>query len=68
MKRPSGLKVRVHPGEKMEAAALTAQQASLQQNLSLSFVKKNAQAEQSLVNMIAQNSSPERGQNLDVTV
>jgi len=41
----------------------------MQTNLALSFIKKNAQADQSLVNMIAQSSpSGGRGQNVDMSV
>ncbi len=55
----------------MGAAAniVSAQQLSAQSNVALSFIKKNAQADQSLVNMISQSSpSGGRGQNVDLTV
>lgn len=52
----------------MEVAALAAQQANLQMNTALSMVKKNAEAEQSLVNVLVQNTGAGRGQNFDVTV
>jgi hypothetical protein len=51
------------------ASIVSAQQQGTQNNLMLSFIKQNAQAEQSLVNMIAQSSpSGGRGQNVDLTV
>lgn len=53
----------------MEVSAAALQQVTAQTNAALSMVKKNAQAEQALVNMIAQNTpSGGRGQNLDITV
>lgn len=53
----------------MEIAAIAVQQASAQLNTALSMVKNNAQAEQSLVNVIAQSSpGAGRGQNLDISV
>jgi len=54
----------------MEVSAIMLQQAGSQTNLGLAMLKKNAQAEQSMVNMIAQSAPPTggRGQNLDVTV
>lgn len=54
----------------METSAIVLQQAQLQTNIALSMVKKNAQADQKFVEMIAQNSpspSSGRGQLLDVT-
>ncbi len=52
--------------------ALVAQQAQLQTNVALSMIKKNAQADQKLINTIAQavQSAPTagRGSLLDVTV
>ncbi len=51
------------------ASIVTAQQLSAQNNVTLSFIKQNAQAEESLVNVIAQSSpSGGRGQNVDLTV
>lgn len=58
----------VFPGGKMEVAALAAQQAQYQMNAALSMVKKNAEADQALVNVLVQNSADFRGQNFDVTV
>ena len=55
----------------MGAAAnvVSAQQLSTQNNFALSAIKQNAQAAESLVNMIAQSSpSGGRGQNVDITV
>jgi hypothetical protein len=51
------------------AGVVTAQQLSAQNNATLSFIRQNAQAEQSLANVIAQSSpSGGRGQNVDLTV
>jgi len=51
------------------ASIVSAQQGSLQTNLAMSFIKKNAQAEESVVNMIAQSSSSGgRGQNVNLNV
>jgi len=51
------------------ANIVTAQQSNAQTSLAMSFIKKNAQAEESVVNMIAQSSpSGGRGQNVDLTV
>ena len=51
------------------ASIVTAQQSNLQNNLAMSFIRKNAQTEESVVNMIAQSSpAGERGQNVDLTV
>ena len=51
------------------ASIISAQQSNLQNNATLSFIKQNAQADQSLVNMITQSSpSGGRGQNVDLTV
>lgn len=53
----------------MEVAALALQQAQSQTNLAMNVLKKNAQAEQALVNMITQAAaSGGRGQVVDVTV
>ncbi len=53
----------------MELAAVALQQASAQTNVTLSMLKKNAQAEQSFINMIVQNApSGSRGRNFDETV
>lgn len=53
----------------MEVAAIALQQASSQTNTALAMVKQAVQAEQALVNAIAQSSpSGGRGQNLDVSV
>lgn len=53
----------------MDALSIIAQQQVLQQNnAALGMVKKNAQAQQSLVNALVQGTSPERGQNVDITV
>jgi hypothetical protein len=50
------------------ASIASAQQLGAQSNVMLSFIKQNAQAEQSLVNMIAQSSpSGGRGQVVDTT-
>lgn len=50
------------------ASIVTAQQLGAQSNIALSALKQNAQAEQELVNMIAQSSpSGGRGQNVDLT-
>ncbi len=53
----------------MDVAAIALQQAGSQTNTALSMLKRTAQAEQSLVNVIAQSvSNGRRGQNLDITV
>ena len=51
------------------ASIVTAQQSNAQTNLSVSILKKNAQAEESVVNMIEQSSpSGGRGQNVDLSI
>lgn len=54
----------------MEVSAIAVQQAQSQLNASAAMLKKNAQAEQALINIIAesQQSAPTggRGQNLDI--
>ena len=53
----------------MDAISAIAVQQSLQQNnVALAQVKSNAQAKQALADVIVQNTSPQRGQNLDITV
>lgn len=52
----------------MEVAAVAIQQAQAQTNAALSMVKKNAQADQALVNVIEQTIRSGRGQNLDISV
>jgi len=50
------------------SSIVTAQQLGAQNNVTLSFIKQNAQADQSLVNIIVQSSpSGGRGQNVDIT-
>jgi len=50
------------------AAAVAIQQATLQGNIGMAMVKQQAQAEQSIVNMIAQSTpTGSRGQNLNIT-
>lgn len=55
----------------MEPASLIVQQAMYQMNVSLSLIKQSAQAQQSLVNMIAESaaSAPHpsgRGSNVNI--
>lgn len=55
----------------MEVAAIALQQANAQTNLGLSLMKKSAQADQALINVLdqtVQSSGGGRGQNLDITV
>ena len=53
----------------MEVAAAALQQAGTQTNVALSMLKKNAQAEQAIANMLQQSSaSGSRGNNLDITI
>ena len=53
----------------MEVVAVTLQQTGSQTSAALSMIKKDAQTERTIVNMIAQSAaSGSRGQNLDITV
>lgn len=55
----------------MDTNPIALQQAQLQANIAMAMVKKNAQADQKFVEMIAQNTpapTSGRGQLLDVTV
>lgn len=42
--------------------------ANMQLSMGLSMVKNNADAEQAIANVLIQNSSPGRGQNVDITL
>jgi hypothetical protein len=51
----------------LAAVAMSIQQSSLQQNLAVSMLKQNAQADQSLAQMI-QSVAGGRGQTLNISV
>jgi hypothetical protein len=52
----------------VSTAAVSIQQASLQQNVGLAIVKQAAQAQEQLVNVISAALENGRGQNLDISV
>ncbi|HRI75625.1 MAG: hypothetical protein H3C49_11675 [Alphaproteobacteria bacterium] len=52
----------------MELAAIAAQQAMFQQAITTQMVKQNAQAQQSIVEMVAASVDAYRGNNLNITV
>ncbi len=52
----------------MELAAIASQQAMFQQTIALQMVKQNAQAQQSIVEMITASVDAYRGNNLNIAV
>lgn len=52
----------------MELAAIAAQQAMFQHTMALTMVKQNAQAQQSIADMVSAAVDQFRGNNLNITV